>query len=251
MLSLLVKELVSTPKSITTKTSHQSTQIQCGSRESNSVKRNSLNESDCEKQQHDTEKRMFDGNNNWSSKAFSLMECLNESMSCFRVSTITAQVNELLEATFIVSNALPEVINLQSLSDFCKAVMRKILSHVKKQKLFFDLSSEAFRKLLGTFVHNLTVAKPLSHEYAKFALIALAGIHKTNVISLLYLSSRTSSEDVPLSKHFDNLLERAKKDEELYLENFVHTDDQQITSCLPSAFDANLLIKQYRFTFIA
>jgi len=53
-----------------------------------------------------------------------------------------------------------------------------------------------FRLIFSTLVSNLTSSKIISHLYAKDAILAIAKIHNSNVLSVLFLSSKKPEDDV-------------------------------------------------------
>jgi len=61
-----------------------------------------------------SERMMFDKNENALSKRFCLMECLHEFMSSVNARTLTPHIPSIIDVAFLVSNSLPEAINLQA-----------------------------------------------------------------------------------------------------------------------------------------
>lgn len=59
-----------------------------------------------------SENRMFDNNNNSLNKRFCLVECLNEVMNIFKPKVIGLHISNILDSAFIISNNLPEIVNL-------------------------------------------------------------------------------------------------------------------------------------------
>lgn len=183
---------------------------------------------------------MFDRKSNALSRRYCLMECLLEAMSAFKQEVLCSHLNSILDATFIVSNSLPEIVNLQSLQDFCRPVLSIILKNMKDTKsTTFSLNSSSFRMILSTFVSNLTSSKPISHLYSRDALKTISKIYKKDIVSLLYLSSDSESKDIRFSAEFENLLAKKKDD----LVEFYANEAQLAT--MPCAYDMTTLIRDH------
>ncbi|KAL4453876.1 hypothetical protein ABPG74_003759 [Tetrahymena malaccensis] len=194
-----------------------------------------------------SDSRMFDNNNNSLNKRYCLVECLNEVMNIFKPKIIGKHIQNILDCAYIISNNLPEVVNLQSMQDFCQLLIKKILQYIKKQKEQYNLNSPQLRKVLQTFVNNLTTCKPISHLYSRNALNSIAKIHNTNVISILYLSQNgNTNEDVKFCDTFDQLIAQAKKDDDL-ADNLASI--QQLEQ-MPSKYDYATLVKNHRNLYI-
>ncbi|KAL4497764.1 hypothetical protein ABPG72_000519 [Tetrahymena utriculariae] len=194
-----------------------------------------------------SDSRMFDNNNNSLNKRYCLVECLNEVMNTFKPKIIGQHLQNILECAYIISNNLPEVVNLQSMQDFCQQLIKKILQYIRRQKEQYNLNSPQLRRILQTFISNLTTCKPISHLYSRNALNSIAKIHNTNVISILYLSQNgNTNEDVKFCDTFDQLIAQAKKEDDL-ADNLASI--QQLEQ-MPSKYDYLTLKQNHKNLFI-
>lgn len=115
MLSALMKEIVSVEDSSRTSNPKQSINLSFPANK-DSLPNGSMGSCGNAWKSKETlsEKMMFDKNENALSKRFCLMECLHEFMSSVNPRTLTPHIPSIIDVAFLVSNSLPEAINLQA-----------------------------------------------------------------------------------------------------------------------------------------
>jgi hypothetical protein len=115
MLSALMKEIVSVEDSSRVSNPRQSINLSFPSNK-DSLPKGSMGSCGNAWKSKETlsEKMMFDKNENALSKRFCLTECLYEFMSLVNARTLTPHIPSIIDVAFLVSNSLPEAINLQA-----------------------------------------------------------------------------------------------------------------------------------------